>query len=193
MYASFNICNVWVYIITSTQVVQNEKENIHTPHCNFLRRLSHNKLLQIFLWEKWGRGNFFWKHWEGRLMWKGKFTYTYTLLIIQCLCNNYSSTQKINETKVNNLRNKTHTCFLIPMMKGYELKVKHQVNSRVSLIKKGSKYWEHESLKKQNMLVCFPEYLQCLSVHNNFHTSGKKMRKKICILLVATLRRSSHE
>ena len=57
--------------------------------------------------------------------------------MIQCLCNNYSSTQKMNETKVNNLRNKTHTCFLIPMMKGYELKVKHQVNSRVSLIKKG--------------------------------------------------------
>ena len=71
-------------------------------------------------------------------MWKGKLAHTYTLLIIQCLCDNYSSTQKINETKVNNVRNKTHThtCFLIPMMKGYELKVKHQVNSRVSLIKK---------------------------------------------------------
>lgn len=25
------------------------------------------------------------------------------------MCNNYSSTQKINEAKVNNLRNKTHT------------------------------------------------------------------------------------
>ena len=36
-------------------------------------------------------------------------TYTYTLLIIQCLWNNYSSTQKINEAKVNNKRNKTHT------------------------------------------------------------------------------------
>ena len=79
----------------------------------------------------------FWKHWEGSLVWKGKLAYTFTLLIIQWLCNNYSSTQKINETKVNNLRNKTHTCFLIPMMKGYGLKVKHQVNSRVSLIKKG--------------------------------------------------------
>ena len=92
---------------------------------------------KYFCGKNGGRGIFFWKHWEGRLTWKGKFTYTYTLLIIQCLCNNYSSTQKINETKVNNLRNKTHTCFLIPMMKGYGLKVKHQVNSRVSLIKKG--------------------------------------------------------
>ena len=52
-------------------------------------------------------------------------------------------------------------------MKGYELKVKHQVNSRVSLIKKGKarKYWKRESLK--NLYVV-------------------KMRKKICILLVAT-------
>ena len=115
---------------------KNEKENMHTPRCNFLRRSSHNKLLQIFLWEKWGEGEFVWKHWEGRLTWKGKFAYTYTLLIIQCLCNNYSSTQKINEAKENNLRNKTHTCFLITMMKACELKVKHQVNSRVSLKKK---------------------------------------------------------
>ena len=38
-----NIYNVWVYIITSTQVVKNEKENMHAPHCNFLRRSLHNK------------------------------------------------------------------------------------------------------------------------------------------------------
>ena len=64
---------------------------------------------KYFCGKNGGRGNFFWKHWEGRLMWKGKFTYTYTLLIIQYLCNDYSSTQKINEAKVNNVRNKTHT------------------------------------------------------------------------------------
>ena len=53
-----------MHIITSTQgvaVVKNEKENMHTPRCNFLRRSSHNKLLQIFLWEKWGEGEFFLK------------------------------------------------------------------------------------------------------------------------------------
>ena len=34
------------------------------------------------------------------------------LVIMQCLCNNYSSTQKVNEVKENNLRNKhTHMFF----------------------------------------------------------------------------------
>ena len=45
LYASLTIYNVWVHIITSTQgveVVKNEKENMHTPHCNLLRS-SHNK------------------------------------------------------------------------------------------------------------------------------------------------------
>ena len=40
LYAYLNIYNVCV--ITSTQVVKNEKENMHTPRCNFLRRSSHN-------------------------------------------------------------------------------------------------------------------------------------------------------
>ena len=60
------------------------------------------------------------------------------------------------------------------MMKGYELKVKHQVNSRVSLIKKGKarKYWKRESLKKHACML--PLIFSMFECTNNFHTSGKK-------------------
>ena len=63
------------------------------------------------------------------------------------------------------------------MMKACELKVKHQVNSRASLKKKGKarEYWNRESLK--NMPVCLPSYFQCLC--NNFHTSGKNEKENM--------------
>ena len=109
-------------------------------------------------------------------MWKEKFTYFYTLLIIQCL-------QKINEAKVNNLRNKTHThVFLINMM------IKHQVNSRVILIKKGKarKFWKRESFKTwlYASLTIYNVWVHIITSTQGVEVV--KIRKKTCILHVAT-------
>ena len=115
----------------------------------------------------------FWKHWEGSLVWKGKLAYTYTLLIIQCLCNNYSSTQKINETKVNNLRNKTHThvFFDTPDERFW---AESQVNSKVSLIKKG-RQGSNGNMKVQK--TCMNASLNIYNVWVYIITSTQVVRK----------------
>ena len=98
----------------------------------------------------------FWKHWEGNLVWKGKLAYTYTLLIIQCLCNNYSSIQKINEISKQLNKQNTHThVFFDTNDEGLwaESQTPSEFKSKSDIKGKARKYLKRESLK--NMPVCF--------------------------------------